>query len=185
MSQVQHIDRAYCDQVLAIFNEIIANETALYEYQPRTLTIVNQWFDDKKQNDWPVIGIVENGELMGFGSYGSFRAKPAYKYTVEHSVYVHVDARGKGIGKQLLTALVKLAKQNGIHNMIGGVDAENVGSAALHQSLGFVECSRIKHAGYKFDRWLDLVFYQLLLDETRECSQPPHPPTKPYSASTD
>ncbi|MCJ8270186.1 MAG: N-acetyltransferase family protein [Psychrosphaera sp.] len=116
----------------------------------------------------PVIGVVEgigeNGELLGFGTYGPFRPKPAYQYTVEHSVYVDKAARGKGVGRQVLTALVRLAQQNGYHNMIGGVDADNAASAALHESLGFVECSRIKHAGYKFDRWLDLVFYQLLLD---------------------
>ncbi len=166
--QISAIGREYSAQILAIFNEVIANETAMYEYEPRTLAMMALWFDDKEKNNWPVLGVVEGGELLGFGTYGPFRPKPAYQFTVEHSVYVDKAARGKGVGRQVLTSLITLARQNDIHNMIGGVDADNAASAALHESLGFVECSRIRHAGYKFNRWLDLVFYQLLLDETGE-----------------
>ena len=150
--------------ILDIFNEAIANSTALYDYEPRTLAIVQKWFEDKKERDYPIIGIENsNGVLMGFATYGAFRAWAAYKYSVEHSVYVDVKFRGRGIGKRLLTELVELAKQQNYHTIIGGIDAENAVSIKLHQSLGFTRCGTIEQAGFKFDRWLDLEFYQLIL----------------------
>ena len=150
--------------VLKIFNEAIATSTALYDYEPRTLSAIEQWFKNKSQHNYPVIGVENNhGVLMGFATYGAFRSWAAYKYSVEHSVYVDVEFRGKGVGKSLLTELIRLAKQQNYHTIIGGIDAENIISIRLHQSLGFVYCGRIEQAGFKFDRWLDLEFYQLVL----------------------
>ena len=150
--------------ILSIFNEAIANSTALYDYEPRTLAIVQKWFKDKEEHNYPIIGIEDNnGVLMGFATYGAFRSWAAYKYSIEHSIYVDVKFRGKGVGKRLLRELVKLAKQQNYHTIVGGIDAENFTSIKLHQSLGFVHCGTIKQAGFKFDRWLDLEFYQLIL----------------------
>ena len=150
--------------ILAIFNDAIANSTALYEYQPRTMDTIRAWFDAKAKGNFPVLGLEdENGTLMGFASYGAFRAFAAYKYTVEHSVYVDQRYRGRGVGRHLLGEIVDAAKAQHSHMMIGGIDAENAASIALHQSLGFTHCASIKQAGFKFGRWLDLEFYQLLL----------------------
>jgi phosphinothricin acetyltransferase len=111
-----------------------------------------------------VIGAVDDaGVLLGFASYGVFRARPAYKYTVEHSVYVHVDQRGKGVGRALLQKVIEAAKAQSYHIMIGGIDADNAASIALHEQLGFVHAGTIAQAGFKFGRWLDLAFYQLTL----------------------
>jgi len=112
-----------------------------------------------------VIG-VEDGEgtLLAFGSYGTFRAWPAYKYTVEHSVYVHQDHRGQGLGRVVMQALIAAARQNDLHAMMGGIDATNAGSIALHERLGFKHVGTLPEVGFKFGRWLDLAFYQLLLD---------------------
>jgi L-amino acid N-acyltransferase len=104
------------------------------------------------------------GRLLAFGSYGAFRAWPAYKYTVEHSVYVHRDHRGKGLGLKVMQGLITAARQNNLHAMVGGIDATNVGSIALHQRLGFQHVGTLPQVGFKFGRWLDLAFYQLLLD---------------------
>ena len=156
---------AHAAQILDIFNEAIANSTALYDYHPRTLESMVEWFRVKKVGNFPVIGAVdENGRLMGFASYGTFRAWPAYKYTVEHSVYVHKDYRGKGLGRALMLRLIEAAKEQQFHVMIGGIDVENAGSIRLHESLGFVHAGTIRQAGFKFGRWLDLAFYQLTLD---------------------
>lgn len=150
--------------ILAIFNDAIANSTALYEYQPRTMDTIRAWFDAKAKGNFPVLGLEdENGTLMGFASYGAFRAFAAYKYTVEHSVYVDQRYRGRGVGRHLLGEIVDAAKAQHYHMMIGGIDAENAASIALHKSLGFTHCASIKQAGFKFGRWLDLEFYQLLL----------------------
>ncbi|MGF1541297.1 MAG: GNAT family N-acetyltransferase, partial [Pleurocapsa sp.] len=150
--------------ILEIFNQAIATSTALYDYQPRTLATIQTWFEVKTKNNYPIIGIEsDRGSLMGFASYGTFRSWAAYKYSIEHSVYVDSPYRGRGIGKKLLQELIKVAQQQNYHMMIGGIDAENHVSIKLHQSMGFQHCGTIKHAGYKFGRWLDLEFYQLIL----------------------
>ena len=151
--------------ILAILNEAIANSTALYDYRPRTLDSMRTWFQAKEAGGFPVIGLVdEDGALLGFASYGTFRAFPAYKYTVEHSVYVHHAHRGRGLGRQLLRALIEHARAQGLHVLVGGIDAANQGSIALHTRLGFTHCGTVRQAGFKFGRWLDLAFYQLVLD---------------------
>lgn len=155
---------AHAEPILAIFNDAIANSTALYEYQPRRLADISDWFAGKAAGNFPVLGAVENGELLGFASYGTFRAKPAYKYSIEHSVYIHPDHRGKGLGVFLMQALIATARQQQYHLMVGGIDLNNTASIALHQKLGFHHAGTIRQAGFKFGRWLDLAFYQLLLD---------------------
>lgn len=153
------------DAILEIFNDAILNSTALYDYTPRTRQNMVAWFKAKEQGGFPVIG-VENqaGILLGFGSYGTFRAWPAYKYTVEHSVYAQQDHRGQGLGTVLMRALIAEARRNNMHALIGGIDATNMGSIALHEKLGFLHVGTLPQVGFKFGRWLDLVFYQLLLD---------------------
>jgi len=126
--------------------------------------MMSGWFDAKSKGNYPVIGIEsEAGELMGFGSYGTFRAWPAYKYSVEHSVYVDGRFRRQGIGKRLLEELIGAAQRQNYHLLIGGIDATNSASIALHERLGFTHSGTIRQAGFKFGRWLDLSFYQLIL----------------------
>lgn len=150
--------------VQAIFNDAIANTTALYDYSPRSLDTVVRWFGDKARRGDPVIGAVdEAGELLGFASYGPFRNWAAYKYTVEHSVYVHRDHRRRGVARALLQALLERAQERQLHVLVGGIDVDNAASIALHRSLGFEHAGTLRQAGYKFGRWLDLAFYQRLL----------------------
>jgi L-amino acid N-acyltransferase YncA len=151
--------------ILDIFNEAIETSTALYDYRPRPAASMVGWFDLKRAGDFPVIGIEDAaGLLRGFASYGTFRGWPAYKYTVEHSVYVHREHRGRGIGRILMTALIASARQRELHAMIGGIDANNAASLALHERLGFRHVGTLPQVGFKFGRWLDLSFHQLLLD---------------------
>ena len=158
-------DTSFADQILAIFNDAILNSTALYDYKPRTRDSMTVWFENKQKGNFPVIGAVnETGQLLGFGSYGTFRAWPAYKYSVEHSVYVAAAHRGKGLGKMLLQQLIDSAREQNYHVLIGGIDSSNAVSKRLHKRLGFRHAGTIRQVGYKFGRWLDLDFYQLLLD---------------------
>lgn len=155
----------HAQAILDIFNEAILTSTALYDYQPRPLAGMEAWFAAKDKGNFPVIGIEdEAGALLAFGSFGTFRAWPAYKYSVEHSVYVHKDHRGRGLGLQVMRALIEAARQRDVHAMIGGIDASNAGSIALHERLGFRHVGTLPQVGFKFGSWLDLAFYQLLLD---------------------
>ncbi|HEV7609258.1 MAG TPA: GNAT family N-acetyltransferase [Steroidobacteraceae bacterium] len=156
--------RRHAAPILEIFNEAIANSTALYDYQLRTPDSMVSWFAGKAQKRYPVIGL-ENaaGDLLGFATFGMFRERPAYKYTVEHSIYIDTRYRGQGHGRTLLEAIVAAAVKQDYHVMVGGIDASNAVSIKLHQSLGFTHCGTVAQAGFKFGRWLDLAFYQKIL----------------------
>lgn len=154
----------FAPQILDIFNDAILNTTALYDYKPWTMETMRVWFETKRQHNFPVIGLVNNeGRLMGFGSYGQFRVRPAYKYTVENSLYVHRDFRGQGLGKILLAEIIKNAKDQNYHCIIGVIDAANDVSIGLHQSFGFEQVGVFKEVGFKFGKWLDAAFMQLTL----------------------
>jgi L-amino acid N-acyltransferase YncA len=150
-------------QILDIVNYSILNTTANYNYEVLPLAVQLKWFEEKQAKNYPVIVADLEGKAIGFGTYGMFREKIGYQYTVEHSVYVEEPFVGKGIGGLLLSELISLAKTEGYHVMIGGIDAENSGSIAFHKRYGFVENGIIKEAGFKFGRWLDLMFMQLIL----------------------
>jgi L-amino acid N-acyltransferase len=154
--------------ILAILNEAIVNSTALYDYVPRKPESMVGWFRGKGERNFPVIGAQsDDGTLLGFASYGPFRAWPAYKYTVENGIYIHRDHRGKGLGRMLMRELIARARAQDLHVIVAGIDRENAASIALHQSLGFAHAGTIRHAGFKFGRWLDLGFYELVLDTPR------------------
>jgi len=150
-------------QILAIVNHSIATSTANYNYEPQTLAEQTTWFELKQQHKFPVWVAVVADVAVGFGTYGTFREKIGYRYTVEHSVYVQEDQQGKGIGKALLVQLITQAKAEGYHAMVGGIDAKNTESIAFNQKMGFEIVGHLKEVGYKFDQWLDLCFVQRLL----------------------
>lgn len=155
---------AHAAAVREIFNDAILNTTALYEYRPRSLETVLHWFGDKARRAEPVLGAVDAaGTLCGFATWGSFRVRPAYKYTIEHSVYVHRDWRRRGVARLLMQELVARASASGFHVMVGGIDAATPESIALHEQLGFRHAGTIHEAAWKFGRWLDLTFYELKL----------------------
>lgn len=155
----------HASAILAILNEAIVNSTALYDYVPRPPEAMTGWFATKRANGFPVIGAVdEAGTLMGFASWGAFRAFPAYKYTVEHSVYIHIDHRGRGLSKQLMNELIRRARDAQLHVLVGCIDASNAASIGLHERLGFVHSGTFPQVGFKFGQWLDAAFYQLNLD---------------------
>ncbi len=149
--------------ILNIVNHAILHTTAVYDYDVRSYHDMETWLLNKLAANWPVIVAEEDGIVVGYASYGTFRFKEGFKYTVEHSVYVLDGQNGKGIGQLLMTELISLAKAQNYHTMIGCIDAANQGSIAFHAKLGFAEAGILKQSGYKFNRWLDLLFMQLML----------------------
>jgi L-amino acid N-acyltransferase len=152
-------------QILSIYNEVIRNSTAVYSEEEFTPSRGESWFDAKMSHGFPMIVARDASGIAGFGTFGEFRAWPCYMHTVEHSVHVRADRRGQGIGRVLVVELLARAAAMGKHVMIAGIDADNAVSIGLHHSLGFARVGHFHEVGFKFGRWLDLVFM--------ECSLPP------------
>lgn len=149
--------------ILKIINYHILNTTAIYDYKIRTFEEQLSIFNHKKNNDFPLFVAIENETVIGFATYDNFRNKAAFQYTVEHSIYIDNNHQGKGIGKLLMKKLIDYAKQTSIKSMIGVIDNDNIESIKFHEQFGFINIGKITSSGYKFDKWLDTVFMQLII----------------------
>ncbi|UEX91180.1 GNAT family N-acetyltransferase [Staphylococcus ratti] len=149
--------------ITEIYNHAIRHTTAVYTYDETSLEERETWFNKKKNEGWPIWVYEYEGAVAGFATFGSFRDWPAYQYTVEHSIYVSDLYRRKGIASKLLTHLINDATTRGYQTIVAGIDTMNEGSMHLHKAQGFKLMGVLEKVGYKFDRWLDLAFYQLQL----------------------
>ena len=162
--------------ILAIYNDVLATSTAIFSEIPSTLEERLEWLRARRALGYPVLVTTDDSGVLGFASFGDFRSWPGYRHTVEHSVHVRADARGRGIGGALMRVLLERASEIGKHVMVAGVDADNVGSIRLHERLGFQQAGKLHHVGCKFGRWLDLTFLERRLDERPR--PPPGPPAR-------
>lgn len=163
MTTVRDATRGDLPEILAIYNEVIRNSTAVYSEVEFTATRGETWFETKAEQGFPFIVACDGGGVAGFGTFGDFRAWPCYRYSVEHSVHVRSDRRGQGIGRALVIELIGRARAANKHVMVAGIDAENAISIGLHRTLGFRQVGHFHEVGFKFGRWLDLVFLELPL----------------------
>ena len=160
---VRHATQHDLPQILEIYNDIIKNTTAVYYYEPHTLEMRGQWFMEKEEKGFPVFVAEEDGVILGMSTIGPYRVPTAYQFTVENTVHVAADARGRGVGKLLMAPIIEAAREMKMHAIIAGIDAGNEVSLHLHKSFGFEEVAHFKEVGYKFGRWLDLKFLELIL----------------------
>ena len=158
--------------ILAIYNHAIETTTAVFANRPHTLEMRKEWYGAKLAANLPVVVAVEGDRVVGFATYGPFRSWPGYKYSVEHSVYVALEERGRGIGRALVEELVRRAHAQDLHAIVAGIASENVTSIRLHRKLGFVEAGSLREVGLKFGRWLDLTFMVLILETPRSPREP-------------
>jgi L-amino acid N-acyltransferase len=153
--------------ITAIYNDVLLNSTAIYRDEPATVAERIAFWQSRKANNYPTIVACDGDSIVGFASFGDFRAWPGYRFTVEHTVHVHREHRGQGIGSELVKALIPIAAAAGKHVMIGGIDADNTASLRFHQRLGFEQVAHFKQVGFKFGRFLDLLFVQRLVAKTQ------------------
>lgn len=149
--------------ILDIYNAAVLNETSIWHDEISDLAERRTWWQERIAQGFPVYVADVNGTVSGYGTFGEFRANRGYRFTVEHSIYVAVPVQRRGIGSVLLTRLIAEARRTNKHAMIGGIASDNLASLALHQRFGFVETGRMPQVGFKFGRWLDLVFMQKIL----------------------
>ena len=149
--------------ILEIYNEAVSNTTATYEYEPKTLDQRLAWFEDHLKAGYPVFVAEDGQRIVGWSALNPFHARAGYRFTTENSVYVAADQRGRGIGKLLMPPLIAGARERGLHAIIAGIDAENEASIRLHAAFGFEKVARLKQVGFKFGRWLDVIYMELVL----------------------
>lgn len=152
-------------EILAIYNDAVLTQTCTADVEPRNLEERLDWYRDRMHHGCPVfVAEGSEGEVVGWSSYCFYHPRPGYRFTVENSVYVAVDRRGQGIGKRLLLPLIESAKTQKLHSIIASIDGDNEASIRLHAGFGFQLAGRLRETVRKFDRWLDVVYMQLLLE---------------------
>jgi L-amino acid N-acyltransferase YncA len=165
---IEEACRADLPQILAIYNEVIRNTTAVYSEVELDQAAGEAWFDAKADKGLPLIVARDASGVVGLGTLSDFRVPPCYAHSVEHSVHVRADRRGAGVGRAIVIELLVRAARLRKHAVLAAVDADNAASLALHASLGFESVGRFREVGFKFGRWLDLVFLQRMISATPE-----------------
>lgn len=161
--QIRDAVQADFDQITAIYNEVLTHSTAIYNDRPASVEDRIAWGKARLEQGYPVLVTADGDRIAGFASFGDFRSWPGYRFTVEGTVHIHAEARGQGVGTELLKAITERAKMLGKHTMIAGVDADNVASLRFLERFGFVRAAHLREVGFKFDRFLDLIFLQYWL----------------------
>lgn len=151
--------------ILDIYNDAVANTTAIWNKTPVDLGNRLAWFEARAQQGYPILVAVDDSGVLGYASFGDWRPFEGFRHTVEHSVYVHGDQRGKGLGPVLMAALIERARHCDKHVMVAAIESGNAASIRLHERLGFSITGQMPQVGVKFGRWLDLTFMQLYLDD--------------------
>jgi L-amino acid N-acyltransferase YncA len=162
--QVLPVERKHLQAILDIYNDAVLNTTASYDYEPRTIEQRVAWFEDHQKNNYPMFVAVDaQGKVVGWSALNPFHSRIGYQYTTENSVYIAASERGKGIGKLLMQPLIDGARERGLHAIIAAIDAANEASVRLHARFGFEKVAHLKQVGFKFGRWLDVVYMELIL----------------------
>jgi len=164
MITIRPAERSDLPGILEIYNDAVLRTTATYDYEPRTLEHRIQWFEERRRDDFAMfVAVAEQGLVVGWSALNPYHARIGYRFTTENSVYVSADRRGQGIGKLLMAPLLEAAQARGLHAIIAAIDASNEASIRLHASFGFVQVGHFKETGFKFGRWLDLVYMEKLV----------------------
>lgn len=152
--------------ILEIYNDAVLHLTATADYEPQSLAKRVAWYEERRSGDYAVVVAAnEGGEVVGWASLNPYHSKPGYRFTVENSVYVAASHRGRGVGKALLGALIERARTAGYHSILARIDGDNAASVAVHEAFGFRHAGHLHEVYCKFDRWLDVVYMELLLQQ--------------------
>jgi L-amino acid N-acyltransferase YncA len=159
--------------ILSIYNDAVANTTAIWNDSQADLPNRQAWFDLRRQQGYPILVAVDaDGQVLGYASFGDWRPFDGFRHSVENSVYVRDGQRGLGLGAKLLEPLLDRARACNKHVVVAAIESGNASSIRLHARQGFTVTGQMPQVGMKFGRWLDLTFMQLILDQH---AAPPSP----------
>lgn len=164
---VRDATRADMPALRDLYNALVPTTTVAWTETPQTLRQRQAWFRRQQRAGLPVLVADRDSTVVGFAAYGSFRGSgkwPGYRHTVEHTIHVHESAWGTGVGSALMDELIARARAQDVHVMVGAIDGDNHASIRFHEKLGFTTVAVMPEVGRKFDRWLDLVLMQRILD---------------------
>lgn len=152
-------------EILAIHNNAIAETTAIWDTELADLDERTAWFRTRTEGGHPILVAEIDGKVAGYASYGQFRPKSGYRFSVENSVYVADSFHRRGVATVLMNELLLRARKGDVHAMIAAIETSNGTSIKLHEKFGFTIVGQLPQVGYKFDRWMDLTLMQLLFDD--------------------
>ncbi|WP_241963261.1 GNAT family N-acetyltransferase [Paracoccus suum] len=150
--------------IAAIYAALIADTTITFRSAPTSTEDRAAWIAERQASGFPVMVSERDGDVLGYASYGPFRGLDGYRLTVEHTIALSPAARGQGLGRELMQALIARARSDGLHVMVGALSSDNAASRRMHAALGFTLAGTLPQTGQKFGRWLNLELWQLLLD---------------------
>ena len=176
MITIRSADRDDLPGILEVYNEAVLHTTATYDYEPRTLEHRIEWFEAHRRENYPVyVGVDDESGVVGWSSLNKYHDRPGYRFTTENSIYIAPPHRGHGLGARLLAPLIESARELGFRAILAGIDAANEPSLRLHARFGFERVAHYKQVGFKFGRWLDVIYMELLLPGTKTPTpQPQH-----------
>ena len=151
-------------EINKIFNYYVDHSTCVWTTTPYSDAERKVWFEEHGEN-MPVIVVELNGHIVGWGSLSSFRDAYTAAGTLEDTIYVHHDFHRQGIGSRILTELIELARHKGLRSLLANISADQEPSIKLHEKFGFEKVAHIRQVGWKFNKWLDAVYFQLLLNK--------------------
>jgi L-amino acid N-acyltransferase YncA len=151
------------DGIVSIYNDVLATTSAIWSDQPVSVPDRLRWLAGRQAANEPVLVAADASGVLGFAAWGPFRTLPGYVGTIEHSIHVRPDARGRGVGTVVLAALEDRARSVGVHVMVAALDSGNDGSLRFHQRAGFIEVGRLSEVGQLRGTWRDLVLVQKIL----------------------
>jgi phosphinothricin acetyltransferase len=167
-------------RITGIYADAVINGTASYELEAPTLAVMSERFEGLRLAGYPyIVAEAGDGTVLGHAYASAFRPRPAYRFIVEDSIYVAPEAKGRGVGRALLEALIETVRALGFRQMIAVIGDGRADSASvrLHEKLGFRHSGRLEGSGYKHERWLDTVFMQLEMNGGSKT--PPDPQSWP------
>jgi L-amino acid N-acyltransferase YncA len=163
LARIRPATPADAASVAGIYNHYVKTSTVTFEEDPVAASEIIRRLEEVEAGSLPWLIAEEGGNVLGYAYAGKWKGRCGYRFSVETSVYLDSLHVGRGLGSLLYTNLLPLLKARGLHAVIGGIGLPNEGSVALHEKFGFRKVAHFKEVGFKFGKWIDVGYWELML----------------------